>query len=95
MSPLETQSLNTTTSDDEDYVTWKNWGQNNFGILSAKDSQYFSAEIKKTKQSFGPGSSVLEIGFGNGNFLQFAKSSGWNVCGVEINENLVKVANDN
>ena len=34
----------------------------------------------------------MEIGFGNGNFLQYAKILGWDVYGTEINEECFKAA---
>ncbi len=78
----------------EDYINWKDWGINSFGSLSRYDQKYFVAEIKKTKQNFGENSIVLEIGFGNGSFLQFAKLNGWKISGIEINENLVNIAKE-
>lgn len=78
----------------EDYLSWKDWGHKNFGELSTKDFKYFSSEIRKTKQNFDANSTVLEIGFGNGSFLQFAKTNRWKISGTEINENLIKIAKE-
>ncbi|MES2546343.1 MAG: class I SAM-dependent methyltransferase [Pseudomonadota bacterium] len=79
----------------EDYLSWKDWGSSSFGKLSAMDCKYFSCEIDRAKRSFDANSTVLEIGFGNGSFLQFAKTKGWEISGTELNENLVKIAAEN
>ncbi len=42
-----------------------------------------------------PNSKILEIGFGNGAFLNFAKSKGASVDGIEINEDQVRKARKN
>ena len=76
-----------------DYLKWKSWGKNSdFGKIKKTEKTYFTAEIKKTNHSFPAGSSVLEIGFGNGSFLTYSKENKWNICGIEINEDLVKTA---
>jgi SAM-dependent methyltransferase len=74
----------------DDYAKWKDWRQDfNFGTLKKTDSAYFLAELKRTKYNFPSKSKVLEIGFGNGSFLKFAKNKNWDVCGTEINKRLV------
>ena len=76
-----------------DYLKWKNWGSNSdFGKIKKTEKAYFAAELKKTNHRFPEGSSVLEIGFGNGSFLTYSKKNKWKICGIEINENLVKTA---
>ena len=77
---------------DEGYISWKNWGDDKFGKLIAKDISDFSAEISRTKRSFSEGSRVLEVGFGNGSFLAFSKQRNWKVTGTEINKNLINIA---
>jgi len=77
----------------EYYLKWKNWGQfSNFSKLHNQDKAYFISEIKKTKRCFDSHSKVLEIGFGNGSFLRFARDQNWDIFGTEINENLVDLA---
>lgn len=76
-----------------DYLKWKGWEQGSeFGKLKKTDSAYFAAEINRAKRKLPAKSKVLEIGFGNGAFLQFSRANNWDVCGIEINEDLVRVA---
>jgi SAM-dependent methyltransferase len=78
------------------YLKWKGWKQNSsFGKLTKQEKSYFTAEIKKTKKTFSENSKVLEIGFGNGSFLKYAKEKNWDIFGTEINEYLVNVALEN
>jgi SAM-dependent methyltransferase len=76
----------------EDYLSWKKWEDPEFGNLKKHQFTYFAAEIAKTKRSFNKNSKVLEIGFGNGNFLKFAEKQDWRVVGTEVNERLVQSA---
>ncbi len=71
-------------------MQWKNWSPESFGALSPQENAYFKAEIKNTQLKSIQ--TVLEIGFGNGAFLTYAKAQGWDVTGTEINEELIKVA---
>jgi len=75
-----------------DYLNWKSWNSENFGVLNKSVASYYSSEIKRTKRSFGKNTEVLEIGFGNGEFLAYAVQNGWNIYGTEMNHGLVKVA---
>lgn len=76
----------------QDYLTWKHWAPEDFGALSPTDKKSFSAEIKRTGKTLPPGAAILEIGFGNGNFLSFAKQNGWQIRGTEMNPHLVETA---
>jgi cyclopropane fatty-acyl-phospholipid synthase-like methyltransferase len=73
------------------YIKWKSWGET-FGQLKRGEISYFDAEISRTKSKFSKNSKVLEIGFGNGNFLQYAKINNWDIVGIEANQALVKIA---
>ena len=75
------------------YTDWKGWGATHFGTLSRGDADYFSRE---TRESVPPGTvpEVLEIGFGNGVFLSYCRSRGWNVTGTELLPELVELARD-
>lgn len=76
-----------------DYLKWKRWdGDFSFGMLKKFSAAYFQAEVRKTKHKFSSGSKVLEIGFGEGAFLTFARQNYWDISCTEINEDLVKVA---
>lgn len=78
---------------DSSYLAWKNWSHSSFGQLSKTDSAYFSAEIGRAGLSrCSRPLAVLEIGFGNGNFLAYATRQGWGICGTEINKELIDQA---
>jgi len=70
------------------YSDWKQW--RDFGALSASDTRYFRREL----QSLMPltGKQVLEVGFGNGAFLSFARSEGAEVQGTEAIPGLIATA---
>lgn len=74
-----------------EYLSWKNWGTiHSFGVLDASYEAYCNAEIKRARLS--EISNVLEIGFGDGNFLAYCKIKKWNVVGTEENQELVNLA---
>lgn len=76
----------------DEYTTWKNWTNETFGILSKSEERYFSSEMKKLGKEILPNSNVLEIGFGNGCFMQYSKKQNWMVTGIEANLELVNTA---
>ena len=65
----------------QNYEDWKNWSELNFAEASTEENLYFSKLRKKFKLSNDL--DVLEIGYGNGSFLDFSRDIGWNVSGVE------------
>jgi len=71
----------------QNYEDWKNWKDEDFGKATPEDDAYFS-KIRKTF-NLNNNLRVLEIGFGNGNFLNYCKNNNWDVCGVEIIPTLV------
>lgn len=78
----------------DDYLSWKKWGGENFGKLRKTDKAYYGVEIKRIGSRIARNSKVLEIGFGNGGFLRFARDRGWVILGTEVNEELVKAAKE-
>jgi 2-polyprenyl-3-methyl-5-hydroxy-6-metoxy-1,4-benzoquinol methylase len=74
----------------EQYLQWKGWEANEFGLFDALLARYFEAE---TALSSCAGLRVLELGFGNGSFLGWARSKGAEVYGIETNPALVTRAN--
>jgi len=56
----------------QEYEDWKNWKNEDFGKTAPEDNAYFS-KIRK-KFELNDNLTVLEIGFGNGNFLNFFKN---------------------
>ncbi|MCU0718062.1 MAG: class I SAM-dependent methyltransferase [Pirellula sp.] len=76
-------------NDYDSYTSWKNWN-------TAKDvpswlAKYFDREIGSVLSK--DCAKVLEIGFGNGEFLDWTRNKGIQVSGVEIIPELVEKAN--
>ncbi|MFJ2407750.1 class I SAM-dependent methyltransferase [Pseudomonas sp. NPDC087814] len=74
----------------ENYLSWKGWDCDSFGSHSKWHRSFFNSELKRTGVSNIE--SVLEIGFGNGEFMSFAVDSGLETVGVELNDELVGMA---
>jgi SAM-dependent methyltransferase len=72
-----------------EYARWKNWSRSEFGNYTRFDSAYFDAEVcraidtRKLKDLV-----VLEIGFGNGTFLGWARDQGARCFGIEVDAEL-------
>lgn len=89
MTPISEDSSNS------NYLNWKKWGIHNFAQLNGSDSHYFDSELKGLPlESRSPPLQILEIGFGNGKFLQYCLNCGWEVTGTEINSLLVQTAQE-
>ena len=71
------------------YADWKDW-QGDF-VASDRDARYFALEFRDIDIA---NKRVLEIGFGNGRFLAWAKAQGANVSGTEINEPMLARARE-
>lgn len=71
-----------------DYRDWKGWNEGTFASVSPADSVYFSAETGALTAGV-KSPAVLEIGFGNANFAQWAIAQGWHYQGNEIDPGLV------
>lgn len=69
------------------YADWKQW----HGEFAASDrhARYFAAELAEFALT---GKRVLEIGFGNGSFLAWAKAQGAAVSGTEIDAAMIERA---
>lgn len=78
----------------EDYQKWKNWDEAKFSQINDIDRAYFNAEIKRMASSLSRNPIILEIGFGNGKFLQYCKEKKWHPIGIEANQLLVATAID-
>ncbi|GGF92282.1 class I SAM-dependent methyltransferase [Paenibacillus abyssi] len=90
--PLNQELINYYPSEYTPYNIKKN------NIISWIKTVLIKREIKKIKKLFGGKKqiSVLEVGCGNGEFLYHLKeNTGWNVLGLEFNENAVNVARKN
>ena len=76
------------------YLKWKNWGDD-FGKIHDLDRKYYNLELRKLEHSLKEKKiKVLEIGFGNGSFLTYALEKKWDIYGVELNENLTRLAKE-
>lgn len=74
----------------ENYLNWKGWDPNLFGSFTPKESQRFRLELKSLKLKRA--ARILEIGFGHGHFMAWAKSQDYRVEGIEKNPHLVEIA---
>ena len=71
------------------YINWKNWNKDEFGSIKTK-KYYFRALLKKF--CLDESANILEIGFGNGEFLSFIKELNIPIIGVEKEKRLVEIA---
>lgn len=69
------------------YAGWKGW-HGEFAP-SEREARYFSAELADVPLA---GKRVLEIGFGNGSFLAWAKARGADVVGTELDAAMIERA---
>lgn len=67
--------------------TWKGWSKP--FTYSADEAAYFAGETRGARIE---GGDVLEIGFGSGSFLAWARERGARVAGTEINDTLIEAA---
>lgn len=70
------------------YEQWKGWSE--FFRCGAEDAEYFAGEMRGLPPLAGR--AVLEIGFGTGSFLAWARAQGATVTGIEINDRLLAEA---
>jgi hypothetical protein len=75
-----------------DYLEWKDWRAESFGTCTRDQALYFRKILKKTGTP--PGANVCELGFGNGALLGYLRDHGYNPTGTEIQEHLLKRAQD-
>jgi SAM-dependent methyltransferase len=76
------------------YRQWKSWQRENFFTTSETDRVYFEAELRKSGIAAQGGMTVLELGFGNGNFARFCQDRGFDYVGTELDVELVQRARD-
>lgn len=76
----------------EQYLDWKDWGSASFGELSRSTRIYYEAELKRAGVLNRNDLNVLEVGFGNGDFMWYCRSRKWQITGTEINPELVSIA---
>ena len=70
------------------YREWKHWQE--FGVLAPSQARYLARELSMLAPFAGK--RILEVGFGNGNVLRFAKERGAEVWGTEMIPELLQAA---
>lgn len=79
-------------SDYSGYEITQGWPAESFSKFSFDQANYFNAEVLPLIPTQNTSTKVLDIGFGNGSFLGWAKSLGYECTGLEVNERLVRRA---
>jgi SAM-dependent methyltransferase len=73
----------------DNYLEWKDWGKDGFGSYDAGEELFYQFEIgRRVVGSDNDLPSVLEIGFGNGSFLGWARNRKYRVTGIEVQDEL-------
>jgi cyclopropane fatty-acyl-phospholipid synthase-like methyltransferase len=73
-----------------EYRNWKHW--QHFGSLTPSQAGYLARELSMLEPMRGK--HILEIGFGNGGFLSFARQQGAKVQGTEVIPELLQAARE-
>lgn len=75
------------------YLGWKGWGDSDaFGRCDRAASAYFRAELEASRVRLNAETRVLELGFGNGEFLGFCREHRVHYIGTEIDPSLIEAA---
>lgn len=82
--------VNESSPYDLTYLNVKGWGSDGFGKVSPDDAAVIDMELSP---HFKPGSTILELGFGNGGVASWCRANGVRWYGVELNSHLVEMAN--
>ena len=70
---------------DDNYILWKSWESTGMDF-----SKVFFQELKRSETTRD--AHILEVGFGQGFFMDWAKANGYTVTGIEINRDMVDTA---
>ena len=72
------------------YEQVQGWHAESFGQCPPEQASYFVRELATCRLDLADVSSALDIGFGNGNFIGWARDhKGWSCVGVEVNSRLL------
>ena len=83
--------MNEITHESNDkYIEWKRWDRLAFGVLKKEVAAAFQSEVRRAQ--IPDIRDVVEIGFGAGAFMAFAKRKNWRIVGIEANPHLVALA---
>jgi len=72
------------------YREWKGWNKESFGTYLPNSAIYFSRELRRSGVDSVDGATILEIGFGNGEFAAWARDAGAKYVGTERIHELVQ-----
>ena len=81
-------------ADPSAYVSWKQWTASGFGSCLAMEAAFFEAELRPLIGDLACKPKVLELGFGNGQFLGWCKQRDFDYSGVEIDPTMRVRARD-
>ncbi len=86
----EAGNADTARAGDKDgYAAWKSWQHEEFGLPTPAACAYFSQLCQRFIGTRRKSLRVLEVGFGNGQFLGWCRQQGMAVSGVETNHALL------
>ncbi|MBC7510991.1 MAG: methyltransferase domain-containing protein [Ferruginibacter sp.] len=77
----------------ENYEMTQGWEAEAFGQFTPAQDIYYQAELQRYGVTSRLHLHVLDIGFGNGSFLGWCRSRGWQCDGLEVNDRLIARAN--
>lgn len=77
---------------EDHYLDWKGWtNEADFARIEHGNVDYFEREVRGITKRVDV-RDVLEVGYGQGQFLGYCRDRGWNVTGVELLPELVAAA---
>jgi len=76
----------------DDYANWKHWQPESFLQFRPEKANYFDWHVQRATKEHCGSLKILEVGFGNGEFLGWASKKGHVVTGVELSNHLVQMA---
>lgn len=74
---------------DKQYLEWKQWDESGFGRYTARTGKYLRWHLRRAFPEHDLPLNVLEIGFGNGEFMGLCRELGFKIVGVETNVHLM------
>lgn len=74
---------------DKTYANWKSWRPADFGTPTDASRAYFKKLWRQFVGHSRQPQNILEIGYGNGQFLGWCRQQGHRVTGVETNKDLL------
>lgn len=77
---------------DLDFAEWASWRNREFGVRRKTMESSYRAELARCGATLRPGTRVLEIGFGGGEFMAYALANGADISGIEADADWVELA---